>query len=202
MPLTPLNIAESIGDIANAFPFEDSYSDRLWLGIGLGLWTWAVGKPMNLALTGMATGPAGDGVIMPVGSKIIIPIPAAIPIMRAALAGAGINGVTANPMAFCVATGICRAFAQYAGYTAPVAVGNGRDVSKVSIVNITTLTPILTATIASCMLGAGPALPMLALGLSLGIGGILLLGAGTATVVGVPSIPSVPVVLPTFSTVV
>jgi len=223
MPLTPFNIAGSIENVADfcvgspnftsaiarqvlnkrigALGF--SYANRLWYGIGLGVWTWAVANPMNLALTGMATGTAGGGVILPVTASINLPpILIAIPIMRAALAGAGINGVTANGLAVSVATGICKAFSQHAGYTAPVALGSGKDFSKITVVNVATLIPILMSTIAGILLGAGPALPMLAVGLSVGIGGILLLGTGSATVVGAPAVPPLPLTVPTFSMVV
>ena len=204
MPLTPFFITQAIREnaAADTFGFQGVNFNRIALGLGFGVWAWAVGNPTNLALAGMATGPAGAGNITPPLSKIVLPVPLSIGVMRAAFLGAGLNGITANPLSVVVALGICQAFNRYAGYTAPVTVGTGSDVSKVAVVNVASLAAILTGTLAGSLTGAGPTLPMLAMGLSAGIGGILLLGTGSAAVVGVPSIPTVPLVVPTYSMVV
>lgn len=200
--MLPVHITNSISEVGDLFNFDGINFHRLAVGIGVGVWIWAVGKPVNLALAGLATGPTGAGIITPFSSKLVIPLVPAIGIMRGAFLAVGINGVLANPLAAIVATGICQSFNKHMSYTAPVTLGAGVDVSKVVVANPLTLAAILTGTLVGTFTGAGPSLPMLVSGLSAGICGALLLGTGSGRVVGVPSVPAVPVTVPTFSTVV
>lgn len=202
MALTPNGIQVSLAAnrASGIFPQLGVPFDQLALGIGIGVSSWAISQPQNLALSGMATGVAGAGSIVFATSKILIP--PNVGAVYASLVGVGMAGPVATSLATTVALGISQAFLTYAQYFGPVAgVGNGLDVSKISVVNPATLIASLQAAF-SGFLGVGPAMPQLATGLGLGLTNLLLLGTGQAPVAGVSAIPSVPAVTSTFSVVI
>lgn len=172
---------------AGPFPFGGISYDLLAQGVSSALIAWGVGQPQNLALTGLATGVSGAGTIFMLASKIVLPVN--VGVVQAGLTGAGMAGPLAGSLAVAMATGLSQAFTsfgQYQGVSAGVAMGT--DISKVTVANTATLVGILTSTLAA-VLGAGPALPMMATGLGVGITGLLLLATGSAAVTGVPTVP-------------
>ena len=79
------------------------------------------------------------------------------------------------------------AAAQYAGLS--VGVSAGADVSKITRALALTLVPILAGNLTAAGI-AGPTMPQLALGLSLGTSGLLLTGVGVGGVVPVAPAPA------------
>lgn len=160
--------------------------DLLAQAVATALFTWGVGNPANLALSGNATGTSGTGAIIPALSKVIV-LPD-VPTMRGALAGAQLRGPLGDSLATAMATGVAAAFApaQYSGQ-AP-SVGAGLDVSKITTINTESLAPILGGTMRG-FLGAGPMQESLTRGLTYGIAGMLAKGTGAGTVVGSPTVP-------------
>jgi hypothetical protein len=200
--LTPNIIQGSLlsARTASPHPFNGVNFDRLALGIGMGVASWAVGQPQNLALTGVATGLLGSGAILAPTSRLIVPPNPGL--VQAALVGAGVAGVLAASLALVVSLGVSQAFTSAGQYTGPSAtVGTGADVSKVTVSNPATLVGILNGTLLAAV-GAGLSLTSLAAGLGNGIASLLLQGTGTGAVVGSPVIPTFPGAGPTFSTVV
>ena len=202
MALTPSFIQSALlaNRVTGPLPFFGPNFDKLALGLGLGIFQWAVSQPANLALTGAATGLVGAGVIVSATSKLIVP--PQVNVVHAALVGAGVAGPLSSSMSIVIANGVSQAFTLSGQYTGPVGgVGVGADVSKVTVANAPALAGILMVTLSSVM-GAGPSLGMLTAGLGVGIASLLLLGAGTGVVAGSPSYPTVSGSVPTFSTVV
>lgn len=187
MALTPPLIYQAFA--TNRALFNGPNFDRLALGLSTGLVTWAVGQPQNLALTGISTGIAGAGVIAPAATRLVVPPTVAI--LSAALIGAGMAGPLSGPLATVVTLGVSQTFAAYGQYSGAVAgVGTGADVSRVVVANPATLIGILQQSLS--VLGTGPALRMMAVGLGNGIAGLLLTGTGTGVVTGTPVVPPVP----------
>ena len=202
MALTPNFIQVSIlaNRAAAPFPFLGILFDQLALGVGIGITTWAISQPQNLALSGVATGVAGAGSIVFAASKLLVPPTVAA--VSAGLAGAGMVGPASPALATIMALGVSQAFTTYAQYFGVVAgVSNGLDVSKITVANPATLTAALQASLTGTM-GAGPALSQLVAGLGVGLANLLLLGTGQATVAGIPTYPPVPATTSTFSVVV
>jgi hypothetical protein len=187
--LTPLTIYGALmsASASGPFAFAGVAYERLAQGLASALFSWGINQPQNLALTGLVTGTTGAGTILPFGSKItLVANPAAV---QAGLTGAGMAGPLAGSLAVVVASGLAQAFTssgQYQGVSATVAVGT--DVSKVTVANTASLVGILNSTLAATC-GSGPALPMMASGLGVGITNLLLLATGTAAVTGVPTVP-------------
>ena len=172
------------------FPLLGVNYIRLCSAIAAGVSQWAIGQPYNLALTGAVVGVSGAGAVNPLLTRMIIP--PSIPIMVAALTGAGMLGPAASSLGSAVATGIASAFTTAGQFTGPVAgVGNGVSTAKVTIANPVTLAAIF-ASLFPAMLGPGPASAMLVGGLSNGIAGVLMTGGGTGQVVGAPTVPPAP----------
>lgn len=202
MALTPNSIQASLLSVrmGGAHPLNGVDFDALALGLGVGVAQWAVGQPQNLALTGLATGTLGTGVIAPPTTRLIIPPNPGV--LQASLIGAGISGVLAPSLALVVSMGISQAFSTAGQYTGSGgAVGVGADVSYITVANAATLTGILNGTLSSAV-GRGAIIGNLAAGFGNGIVSLLLQGTGTGAVIGTPVVPPVPGSSPTFSTVV
>jgi len=179
MALTPGSLQGAL--VGSRGMFNGPAADKLIAGIASGVASWAVGQPGNVALTGVATGTAGTGTIVPAATKIVVtPNPGVI---TGALAGAGVTGPLAAALATMVAVGVSTAFtssAQYSGTSAGV--GVGQDVSVITVANPGTLTGLLAG-----LIGTGPSAPSIAAGLGSGIATMLLGGTGTGTVTGTPA---------------
>jgi len=174
--------------------------DRMALGVANGVSQWGIMQPQNLGLTGLATGVSGGGAVNPVASKVIVPPNPGL--VQAGLAGAGMVGPLAQSLALAISTGISTAFNASAQYVGPAAgVGVGADVSKITVANSASLVGMLMQTL-TATLGPGPALSMMATGLGIGIASLLLQGTGAGAVVGVPTVPPVPMSGPTVCVVV
>jgi hypothetical protein len=202
MALTPNLIQAAIlaNRSAGLFAFMGMPFDQMALGIGVGISSWAISQPSNLALTGIATGVAGAGSIVTAASRILVPPTVAA--LTSGLTGAGMVGPVAPALATTVTLGVSQAFNTYAQYFGLVAgVANGADVSRITVANPGTLVLSLQSALAGSM-GSGPALNLLATGLGVGLTNLLLLGTGQATVVGIPSYPPVPATTSTLSVVV
>lgn len=202
MALTPNIIQAALlaSRTAASHPFNGVNFDRLALGIGSGVASWAVGQPQNLALTGTATGLLGTGTIPAPTTRLTVPPNSGI--LQAALVGAGVNGVLVPSLALVVSLGISQAFSTSGQYTGSSGtVGSGADVSLITVSNAASLVGILNGTLAAAV-GTGPSSALLAAGLGNGIASLLLQGTGVGAVVGVPVFPTVPGASPTFSTVV
>jgi hypothetical protein len=200
--LSPNVIQASIVAVRTAapHPFNGISFDNLAVGLGQGIFQWAVGQPQNLALTGTATGTLGVGVIAPFTTRLTVPPNPGL--VQASLVGAGVSGILSSSLALVVSLGVSQAFLSYGQYTGSGGlVGVGADASSVSVANAATLTGILQGTLLSAV-GAGAVVQMLAVGLGNGIAGLLMQGTGIGAVVGTPSIPPLPGASPTFSTVV
>ena len=175
---------------AGVFPLLGSTFSQISLAVGVALQGWAIGNPANLALTGSTTGAAGPGVILPPTTRIIVP-PNPAPV-SAGLASTGVVGPTSTSVATAIASGLSSVFtasAQYSGVSP--AVGSGADVSRITVANVATLTPLMVSAFEG-IVGPGPTSPQLASGLSLGITNLLLLGTGTGVVTPAPGPPPVP----------
>ena len=200
-----LNYANILGALmaaryAGVFPMGGQGFEKLAVGLAQGVSQWGVGQIKNLACTGSATGLAGGGAVIPVASRITVPPDDTL--MRVALVSAGMLGPNAQSLGSAVAKGIAVAFTSFGQYTGVVAgVSNGADISKITQADPQALTQILMSTLGSSM-GAGPALPMLAAGLSNGITMTLKTGTGQGQVAGVPTFPPVPASTVTYSMVI
>lgn len=171
---------------SGTFPFAGAAFDLLAQGIANGVCAWSIYQPQNLALTGVATGTAGSGFVLPPASRLIVP--PNVPAVLGALTAAGMNGPLGLALATVVSNGIAGTFTGYGQYGGMVAgVGVGADVSKVTLANAATLTATLMGTLAAAVGGGGPALSMLCSGLANGIAALLLGGTGTGSVTGPPS---------------
>ena len=202
MALSPNVIQASIIAMRSGapHPFNGVNFDRLAIGLGQGIFQWAVGQPQNLALTGTATGTLGVGVIAAPTTRLMVPPNPEL--LRVSLAGVGVSGILSSSLALVVSLGVSQAFSSYGQYTGPGGlVGVGSDVSSISVVNMAALVGILNVTLLSAV-GAGAVTQMLAAGLGNGIAGLLMQGTGIGAVVGTPSTPPLPGASPTFSTVV
>ena len=187
MALTPDVIyAElALARTAGGFPFLGLQFDRLAWGIATGISTWAISQPQNVALTGAAVGTAGAGAIAPLATKVLVlPNP---PIVLAGLTSGGLVGPTAPSLAAVVGIGVANAFTKFAQYAGVVAgVGIGADTSKVVVANPAGLQATLYASMFGTV-AAGPILPMLIQGLSIGVCNLVLTGTGVGTVTGPPA---------------
>tara|TARA_Y100000310_G_scaffold241573_1_gene245595 strand:+ start:1241 stop:1846 length:606 start_codon:yes stop_codon:yes gene_type:complete len=170
---------------ASPFPFSGFQFDQLALGVSIAVSGWAIGQPQNVALTGVAAGAVGGGAVVPVTTKVfVVPNP---PVMIAAFAGAGFVGPLGIALATVMAVGLGNAFSKNAQYAGPVAgVGVGQDVAKIVTANAATLIPLIVSTCTGTLGGGGPMLTQFATGLANGLSTMLLTGAGTGTVAGVP----------------
>lgn len=191
MAITPNLVFASLMSNRNSsvHPLGGDAYQRLAQGVANGVTAWAIGQPQNVALSGTSVGSAGAGVIVPAGSRVVIP--PNVGVMQGALSGAGLNGQLAASLASVMALGVSEAFslhAQYSGTSAGVAVG--QDTSKVTQANPQTLIALLQQTLPGAGVG-GVLMPMVATGLGNGIAALLLLGTGTAAVTGAPVIPVV-----------
>ena len=201
MALTPSGITQALRShrATGPFGFNGNAFERLVVGLGNGLGIWAVSQPQNLALFGAAVGTAGLGAVSAPTTRLVVP--PTVPIVQGALVGAGLNGPLSVSLATTVAYGVSQVFTQQAQYLGVSGVvGVGQDVSKITVANPVTLTPILVSTLAGAFGAIGAFLSQLAVGLANGISGLLLQGTGTGTVVGSPS--TAPAAGPTNSVVV
>lgn len=202
MALSPNNIQASLLSVrTSAIHFLNGIDyDRLAQGIGLAVFQWAIGQPQNLALTGTATGTLGTGVISAPTTRLVVPPNPGL--VKAALTGAGVSGIVSASLSLVVSSGISQAFTLYGQYLGPSgAVGVGASVAKVTVANAATLAGILNVTLLP-IVGKGPVVTSLSLGLGTGIAGLLLQGTGVGAVIGTPTIPPLPGASPTLSTVV
>lgn len=157
--------------------------------IGVGVFTWAIGNPANLALRGVTSGVAGAGTVL--GNLILPPNPTPL---ISALSGAGVAGPTATQIATAVAIGVSTAFSSTGTYVgASVGVSSGVDTSSVVVANPATLVSSLLAamgtTFSSFGGGAGSTAAQIATGLGNGIASLFLLGTGTGIVAPVSPLP-------------
>lgn len=140
--------------------------------------------PVNVLAIGITTGVSGGGNVQ--GKMQCVPAGQ----MAASVLAAGYVGVDAPLLAMAVEIGFGAAFnasAQYTGLS--VGVSGGTDVSKITIANAATLTPILVANLAALsVFGVNAA--RLALGLSTGISLIVLTGFGFGGVIPVAPAPA------------
>lgn len=174
--------------------------DRFAQGMGLAVFQWAVGQPQNLALLGTATGTLGTGIIAAPTTRLIVPPNPGL--IKVALMGAGVNGATSSSLSLVVSSSISQVFSTYGQYMGSSgAVGVGASVAKVTVANAATLTGILRGTLLP-IVGKGPVVNFLSIGLGNGIAGMLMTGTGFGAVTGTPSVPPLPGASPTFSTVV
>lgn len=182
MPLTPALFYADLAAarVSGVFPMAGINFDRMALGLSAGVAAWAVNQPQNLALQGTASGSLGSGSITS-GKLVVAPNP---PVVIAALASAGMVGPLSVSLGTIVGLAIAKTFTQGGLYTGvSPSVGVGADVSKVIVSNASTLIPVLLGTLGS-YLGPGPGMPLMAMGLGNGIAQMLMLGAGTGSVVG------------------
>lgn len=186
MPVAAQQISSAILGAAT-FPGGPTWP-ALAQAVGQGVFTWAVGQPQNLLLTGVTSGGAGAGIVS--GSLVIPPNPAPV---IAAMAAAG-AGVTAPQIGTAVAIGVSAAFTSSALYTGPsVGVSSGTDQSSVVVSNPVTLVASLLAamstTFASLGGGGGPTTLQTATGLGNGIANLFLQGTGTGIVTPTSPLP-------------
>jgi hypothetical protein len=201
MALTPTGVYSALASnrMAGVFPFGGLAYDKLALGLAMGICQWGISNPVNLQLTGVATGSAGPGKIQAAASKIVV---VSAGVVTPALMGAGLNGPLAQALGTAVEAGVAQAFstqARYSGTSPLVAVG--ADVAKVSVANGPVLVGILKQTLAAVM-GVGPAYGMMATGLGIGVAALLLTGTGSGTVTGTPVVPAAPATGATTSVVI
>ena len=112
---------------SGTFPFAGAAFDLLAQGIANGVCAWGIYQPQNLALTGVATGTAGSGFVLPPASRLIVP--PNVPAVLGALTAAGMNGPLGLALATVVSNGIAGTFTgygQYGGMVAGVGVGGMR----------------------------------------------------------------------------
>lgn len=202
MALTPSNIQASLIAVraGGTHALNGVNFDNLAIGLGSGIAQWAVGQPQNLALTGIASGTLGTGMIMAPTTKLTIPPNTGV--IQSALVGAGVAGPLASSLAIVVSLGLSQAFMAYGQYSGPGGVvGVGADISQITVVNMASLVGILNITLASSV-GLGSLTGNVASGLGIGIGNLLLQGTGIGSVIGTPIVPPVTGSGPTFSMVV
>jgi len=167
--------------MSGGIPLSGSDFDRLASGIAQGIVQWGVGQQQNLALTGVAVGSGGFGVINPPATKVIVAPNSGT--LITALNGAGIKGMSSTSLAVAVANGISMAFSAYGQYSGVSStVGVGSDTSRITVANATTLIGIFKGT-----LGAGLSIEMLSIGFGNGIATMLLQGTGLGSVSGIPT---------------
>lgn len=194
--LNPTFIYQTLA--ANRTIFNGPNFEPFALGLSTGVCAWAIGQPQNLALSGLATGVTGVGAVVPVTTRLTVP--PTVSIIQSSLIGAGAAGPVSTNLAIVVTLGVSQAFSIYGQYSGlSPSVGAGVDVSKVVIANSLTLIGILQQSFS--VLGFGPSLKMLSVGLGTGIANLLLSGTGIGTVIGTPTVPPVPTVGVTASVV-
>jgi hypothetical protein len=111
-----------------------------------------------------------------------------IPAVSAALASAGVAGITSTTLARGVAVGIATivsSSAQYQGQSIGVAIGS--DTSFVTVSNGATLAASLSTALAASYGGSGLALPLVSQGLGIGIATMLQTATGIGIVAGAPT---------------
>lgn len=176
---------------AGALPMLGLNFDRLAQAIAVGVVTWAVGQPQNLALLGTVTGVAGSGTVNSASTRLVVP--PSVPVMAGALASAGMVGPATPSLAAVVAVGISSALTlagQFAG--AVPGVSNGTSQGVVTVSNAASLAAVFSGVFPG-IFGGGPASLMLIQGLSRGIAGVLQAGTAFGQVAGIPSpVPPVP----------
>jgi hypothetical protein len=169
---------------AGGLAFNGAAFDSMARGVANGVCQWGINQPANLALVGIASGTVGVGVINQATTKLVVP--PNIQAVSSALTGAGMVGPLSTSLAIVTALAISQAFSSSGQYHGVVAgVGVGTDVSKIIVVNATTLIAALMLNLAATG-GSGPALTMMAIGLGNGIAAELALGAGAGAVTGIP----------------
>lgn len=175
MPLTPSILTHAI--IASGPDLIGVEWPRVARFVGIAVAAWAP-VPGNIVLQGVTTGAAGSGAVT--GKVSIIPAPLIVP----AQVLTTLFGVKAAAVGRAVGLGIATAFNASAAYQgASVGVGSGTDVSKVTVVNGSSLVLALSAAAATTGL-TGVNIARLCAGLGPGIANLLLTGTGIGVVAG------------------
>jgi hypothetical protein len=181
---------------AASVPLDGPSFNALAWSIADAVAAW-IHNPLNVTLTGMATGTVGAGTL-PTGTTRLNCIPV-VPSMQASLVMAGVQGPLASPLATVVTLALAYVITQSGGYSGVCpTVGVGTDASKVTMVQAITLVEGLERSMASFNV-TGVASPMLARGLGIGIASLVLTTTGIGKVIGVSG-PS-PSTGPSFSMV-
>lgn len=162
------------------FQMDGLVFDSLALSIAGGIDGW-VHDQSNVAISGLSVGTLGAGTI---GNSRLYML-ADIQLMHSGLVSAGVNGPLSDSLAAVVAMSTAHAFSQHGSYIGTCqTVGNGNDVSKVTMSNTSTLIASLTSSMASNNI-SGSASQQLATGLALGIASLVLTVTGDGKVIGV-----------------
>ena len=177
MPTTPNAVTSALMASSGGLIGGPNWA-ALTVGIGLGFSQWVLSG--GVLLTGAAVG--GFGPV--VGTTIIVPptVPAVMFGMNTAL----LLGPTAAEVATAVTFGIS-SYCATTGYAGAIVAGvpggpAGVDTSKVMVANSSSLTGFLVSGFASAGL-VGPSAGLLAAGLGLGIGTLMLGGVGSGVIV-------------------
>jgi hypothetical protein len=166
---------------SGGFPFANYPFDQLANAVANSIDAWV--RTLGVQLTGAAVGAVGNGLILPGTTRILVP--PTVSVMASGLTAGGLVGPLGVSLGVVMAVGISGAFTQFGGYSGAAAgVGSGQDVSKVTTANAPALQSLLFANLGGSFGSVGPMAGNLALGLSLGISGLVLLGTGTGTVTG------------------
>jgi hypothetical protein len=148
---------------------------QLATAVGAGVSAWVAAN--GVVLAGVSSGLVGAGAVT--GKYAVVPNP--LPV-SAAMAAAGVVGVTAPTIAVAVGVGVGTALnidATYVGACGGVSVGTDQ------IVTVYADVPTLTAALATAMASVGmvgPTVPQMAAALAAGIAGLVMTGTGTGVV--------------------
>lgn len=172
MALSPPTIISALKAAAPEFNGPSFLS--LSSAIGTSIYTWAI-TPSNILISGITSGTAGSGTVT--GFLTVPPNPA---LAVSVFSGNGVVGPNGVALARALGVGIPTAFAS-AQYTGPsIGVSSGTDLSKITSVNVATLTPILLSNMQSFFSGSlGPSAPQIATAISSAVGILLSTGATT-----------------------
>lgn len=148
---------------------------QLASAVGAGVAAWVAAN--GVVLAGVSSGLVGVGAVT--GKYVVVPNP--LPV-SAAMAAAGVVGVTSPTIAVAVGVGVGTALnidATYVGVCGGVSVGSDQVLTVYADI------PTLTAALASAMAATGmvgPTVPQVAAALATGIAGLVMTGSGTGVV--------------------
>lgn len=186
MPLTPATVTAILYQHRDAgISFGGPTFDIFAQGFGVALSSWAVGNPLNLALTGQSAGTAGVGVVS--GTSIFVP--PNVGLTESGLAGAGIQGVTSAAFATFLTTSIVDIFAnaQYVGASPQVA--TGIDISLITTANAVTLEQNLLL-----QWGTRAFTSIMARGVASSVTSLILGAQGSGNITGASVVPPAPAI--------
>ena len=185
MPIIPSIIA---ADIRAASTFSGSQWGPITEAIGVSIFEWAAGNPLNVLMVGSTVGVTGTGMVM--GKVMLPPAPG---LVVGAFTSTGMTGTKSAEMATAVSLGVSNAINKAGMYQgASAGVGLGTDISKVVLSNAPALIGLIIKNLRAFTGGGGATTEQLATALGNGIAANVALAFTQGVGVSTGSVSPVP----------